>query len=90
MQKGLGLRDIYGLGKRTITGYINCCTDPYSAFLQVWVLDPIDGTKSFITGKPLFGTLIALLHCAYFSWILGFYKVVSLFGTSWKKDYVQY
>ncbi len=26
----------------------------------VWVLDPIDGTKSFITGKPLFGTLIAL------------------------------
>ncbi|GBG90151.1 hypothetical protein CBR_g50245 [Chara braunii] len=28
----------------------------------VWVLDPIDGTKSFITGKPLFGTLISLLH----------------------------
>ncbi len=26
----------------------------------VWVLDPIDGTKSFITGRPLFGTLIAL------------------------------
>jgi len=28
----------------------------------VWVLDPIDGTKSFITGKPVFGTLIAVLH----------------------------
>ena len=28
----------------------------------VWVLDPIDGTKSFITGRPTFGTLIALLH----------------------------
>jgi inositol-phosphate phosphatase/L-galactose 1-phosphate phosphatase/histidinol-phosphatase len=28
----------------------------------VWVLDPIDGTKSFITGKPLFGTLIGLCH----------------------------
>ena len=28
----------------------------------VWVIDPIDGTKSFVTGKPLFGTLIALLH----------------------------
>ncbi|AUX27771.1 histidinol-phosphate phosphatase [Sorangium cellulosum] len=28
----------------------------------VWVLDPIDGTKAFLTGKPLFGTLIALLH----------------------------
>lgn len=25
-----------------------------------WVLDPIDGTKSFIAGTPLFGTLIAL------------------------------
>ena len=28
----------------------------------VWVLDPIDGTKAFITGMPIFGTLIALLH----------------------------
>lgn len=28
----------------------------------VWVLDPIDGTKSFITGKPLFCVLIALLY----------------------------
>jgi inositol-phosphate phosphatase/L-galactose 1-phosphate phosphatase/histidinol-phosphatase len=28
----------------------------------VWVLDPIDGTKSFVTGKPLFGTLIGLMH----------------------------
>ena len=26
----------------------------------IWVLDPIDGTKSFISGVPLFGTLIAL------------------------------
>lgn len=25
-----------------------------------WVLDPIDGTKSFIIGRPTFGTLIAL------------------------------
>ncbi|HEV2336131.1 MAG TPA: histidinol-phosphatase [Stellaceae bacterium] len=28
----------------------------------IWVLDPIDGTKSFISGVPLFGTLIALAH----------------------------
>lgn len=28
----------------------------------VWVIDPIDGTKSFIAGRPIFGTLIALLH----------------------------
>lgn len=27
-----------------------------------WVLDPIDGTRSFISGSPLFGTLIALLQ----------------------------
>lgn len=26
----------------------------------VWVLDPIDGTRAFICGVPLFGTLIAL------------------------------
>jgi myo-inositol-1(or 4)-monophosphatase len=26
-----------------------------------WVLDPIDGTRAFITGRPLFGTLIGLL-----------------------------
>ncbi len=26
-----------------------------------WVLDPIDGTKSFISGFPLFGSLIALM-----------------------------
>ncbi len=28
----------------------------------VWILDPIDGTKSFITAVPLFTTLIGLLH----------------------------
>ncbi len=28
----------------------------------VWVLDPIDGTRAFVTGRPLFGTLIAVLH----------------------------
>ena len=28
----------------------------------VWILDPIDGTKAFITGRPTFGTLIGLLH----------------------------
>jgi inositol-phosphate phosphatase/L-galactose 1-phosphate phosphatase/histidinol-phosphatase len=27
---------------------------------HVWVLDPIDGTKAFVTGMPIFGTLIAL------------------------------
>ena len=27
-----------------------------------WVIDPIDGTKAFITGMPLWGTLIGLTH----------------------------
>jgi histidinol phosphatase-like enzyme (inositol monophosphatase family) len=28
----------------------------------IWVLDPIDGTKSFVSGVPLFGTLVSLLE----------------------------
>ena len=28
----------------------------------VWVIDPIDGTKSFITGHPMWGMLIGVLH----------------------------
>lgn len=28
----------------------------------VWVLDPIDGTRAFIAGRPIFGTLIALVE----------------------------
>jgi len=27
-----------------------------------WIIDPIDGTKSFATGNPTFGTLVSLLH----------------------------
>ena len=29
-----------------------------------WVIDPIDGTRSFVTGRPIFGTLIALIEGA--------------------------
>ena len=36
--------------------------DVRTAADYVWVLDPIDGTRSFITGKPLFGTLISCLY----------------------------
>jgi histidinol-phosphatase len=35
-------------------------SEPGSSGRQ-WVVDPIDGTKAFIHGVPLFGTLIALL-----------------------------
>lgn len=27
-----------------------------------WLLDPVDGTRAFVTGRPLFGTLIALFY----------------------------
>lgn len=29
---------------------------------RLWVIDPIDGTRGFIAGRPLFGTLIALIE----------------------------
>ncbi|GIV24781.1 MAG: hypothetical protein KatS3mg026_0473 [Bacteroidia bacterium] len=28
----------------------------------VWVIDPLDGTKNFVHGLPLFGISVALLH----------------------------
>jgi fructose-1,6-bisphosphatase/inositol monophosphatase family enzyme len=31
---------------------------------RVWVLDPIDGTRAFVAGRPLFGTLIGLMRGA--------------------------
>ena len=39
--------------------YGRSSAQPYE---YLWVLDPIDGTKSFISGMPTFGSLIALLH----------------------------
>ena len=32
---------------------------------RVWILDPIDGTRSFIAGRPIFGTLIALTQTGW-------------------------
>lgn len=29
---------------------------------RVWLLDPIDGTKAFVAGKPIFATLVALVE----------------------------
>lgn len=29
---------------------------------DMWIVDPIDGTRSFISGNPLFGMLLALVH----------------------------
>jgi inositol-phosphate phosphatase/L-galactose 1-phosphate phosphatase/histidinol-phosphatase len=33
---------------------------------RVWVIDPIDGTKQYTTGIPLYGTLIALAEAGRF------------------------
>ncbi|MCC6482654.1 MAG: histidinol-phosphatase [Sphingobium sp.] len=32
---------------------------------RVWILDPIDGTRSFIAGRPIFGSLIALSQAGW-------------------------
>ena len=45
-----------------------------------WVLDPIDGTKSFVSGFPLFGSLIALLHEEHA--VLGVIEIPAL-GERW-------
>jgi histidinol phosphatase-like enzyme (inositol monophosphatase family) len=29
---------------------------------RIWVIDPIDGTRAFVAGRPLYGTLIALVE----------------------------
>ncbi|MEX0583907.1 MAG: inositol monophosphatase family protein, partial [Sneathiella sp.] len=29
---------------------------------EIWIIDPIDGTKSFISGLPLYGTLLAYVR----------------------------
>ncbi len=34
----------------------------YNTSDYTWVLDPIDGTKSFLIGRPLWGTMIALIE----------------------------
>ncbi len=32
---------------------------------RVWILDPIDGTRSFIAGRPIFGSLIGLTQAGW-------------------------
>jgi histidinol-phosphatase len=47
----------------------------------VWTIDPIDGTRSFIRGLPLFATLIALLHKG--KPVMGIISLPALGETSW-------
>ncbi len=46
----------------------------------LWVLDPIDGTKAFASGNPLFGSLIGLMHRG--TPVLGVLEVPAL-GERW-------
>jgi histidinol-phosphatase len=49
----------------------------------LWLVDPIDGTKSFVRGYPMFSTQIALMHCGEL--VLGV-SCASEFGeTAWAR-----
>jgi myo-inositol-1(or 4)-monophosphatase len=54
--------------------------DPGDAARQ-WVIDPIDGTKSFIRGVPLFGSLLALLEKG--EPVMGLISLPALKSTMW-------
>ncbi|SVC93818.1 uncharacterized protein METZ01_LOCUS346672 [marine metagenome] len=47
----------------------------------VWTIDPIDGTRSFIRGLPLFATLVALLHKG--DPVMGIISLPALGETAW-------
>jgi len=47
----------------------------------VWTIDPIDGTRSFIRGLPLFASLIALLHKG--EPVMGIIALPALDETAW-------
>jgi histidinol phosphatase-like enzyme (inositol monophosphatase family) len=46
-----------------------------------WTIDPIDGTRSFVQGLPLFATLIALLHRG--EPVMGIIDLPALGETAW-------
>ncbi len=47
----------------------------------VWTIDPIDGTRSFVRGLPLFASMIALLHKG--EPVLGIIELPALGETAW-------
>ena len=47
----------------------------------VWTIDPVDGTRSFIQGLPLFASMIALLH--HGNPVLGVIEFPALGETAW-------
>jgi myo-inositol-1(or 4)-monophosphatase len=47
----------------------------------VWTIDPVDGTRSFVRGLPLFASMIALLHNR--EPVLGIIELPALGETAW-------
>ena len=47
----------------------------------VWTIDPVDGTRSFVRGLPLFASMIALLHRG--EPVLGIIELPALGETAW-------
>ena len=47
----------------------------------VWTIDPVDGTRSFIRGLPLFASMLALLHKG--EPVLGIIDLPALGETAW-------
>jgi histidinol-phosphatase len=47
----------------------------------VWTIDPVDGTRSFVRGLPLFASMIALLHKG--EPVLGIIELPALGETAW-------
>ena len=47
----------------------------------VWTIDPVDGTRSFIRGLPLFASMVALLHQG--NPVLGIIELPALGETAW-------
>ena len=47
----------------------------------VWTIDPVDGTRSFIQGLPLFASMIALLH--HGNPVLAIIELPALGETAW-------
>ncbi len=47
----------------------------------VWTIDPVDGTRSFVRGLPLFASMVALLHNG--EPVLGIIELPALGETAW-------
>jgi histidinol-phosphatase len=49
----------------------------------LWLIDPIDGTRSFVRGYPMFSTQIALMHCGEL--VLGVSSAAQFGETAWAR-----